>query len=1582
MLIKLLEILDKLTKYKAYIMSLAVVVVFIVTYILVLPAFTLTGTEAKEAGGIDVPDSQIVAEEGADSEAITDIVETLDLQVNENTAENESETKTTNSATKVKVSKAPALKANSVDLTNAINLTDYLDSAKLVVDGQEISSPWTVVDGTKYDLRLQFKEDTDRPFPNDDTPMYYRIPDGIDLGDTAFTQTFTIGSGADAVNGNVWTYDPETKTIAVVFNTQDPNFPKMVTADDANFYLDIEAEIDSQKDEIEFSDTVKVDVVDGTPHDFNITKAGTYNHSNGTVDYVVRVTSTGTNKNVIVTDTITGTALHLIQPVKITGNTTSSSSDITTAYDGDSFTTTIPEMRDGEVITIRYSASIDYNELDANHGTVDQTKNNVDVSSGNAHDSVTTDVHNKIDFSPVTKSAGRVATDGNKRTIPWTLTVNNDPKVAMGGKTVTDEIGTSSRSFMKYSGDGIKVVVTDANGAPVRTDNIGWDDLTSHSDSSWTYTIPETDTEPYKYVITYETEADMTGHITDADVSNTAGTEYDSDGDTQHVDAGEDEVTIKKRALEVTSQYITWESTFTVPKNGLDEAVFTDTYPRSYLFHRDTLGEITVDESTLLPTERYTIDTSNSRYAIITFEKQVGGQWVPGLQATDVERTIKINIKTNNDQDWVSDGADNALLRPHTNNVSLKVKDEEVTASDFGEPTVQKLTKDAEQVGTVKKDGEDYPVFKYTLHLTGVNSDSITIADSFDSHLRFYGVSETPHPDGYSEQYDQRIVGGDILNYFFGEVFAPYKRGNAVVNPSVTGNSMTFDINNVPKNGSEYYPVYELVYYMVVKDKESMKDVAQTSLSNNCYYNFDNTAGWSGLTDDARVHYLAYPMSKKAAGNANQANDFTDTFTIVLNPNAIRLNNGEDIKVEDTLTNLNVDFSTINITMDPPRDDYDVDWTFSDNVGTFWIPDETKVTITYQAQVVGEAGERVAYSNTARMLSYHSTDGKTVTITGRGGGGYSPNYHVRLFKYENNTMNKPLAGASFQLYNENRELMTYQKDSNTYDPNQPISHTNHKIGDPVTFTTDSNGYTDIRLYGDDQDGLTLGWMTDYYLYETVVPEGYEKEDIYWHFKIGTTDSSDLVNHIYTFHSGGILKVSNESKGGLVIEKSFDGNAVSDADKNKISFIVTGVDASGETIYSRTIGYSEFSGGQYHLKSDRVTPETTFTVVETNADVEGYTRTTTVKVDESGQSHSDQSRVVFTQGDLDNNTEHTISYDNSYDLGSGIVLSKVDSITRALLPGATFSLERYRSSWVSSRWESVELDQPTTGSEGQIVFKSSGTNKISTSTLYRLKETQAPTGYKEPADDNYVYFYWYSGSKPSSSNWNYGSVAPYDKVKFIRSSSGSVGEIEVENTPEEVTVTQGLEINKSWITSEGGTPDAQDVANYTATFKVYRKAVDSDPGDNWLIPLDNAAASQEGWTSVGTYTIASDVHGASASKGAMGAPVFGEWSVSLRDLPVSKYDPDDPQAGEYYVYKVVEESVKRSGDTQESASTFDPDYTIGEGRVDVTNTLQNEDSYELPHTGGIGTAVFYIIGLLLILGCTAILIFQRRSRGEK
>ena len=62
---------------------------------------------------------------------------------------------------------------------------------------------------------------------------------------------------------------------------------------------------------------------------------------------------------------------------------------------------------------------------------------------------------------------------------------------------------------MTYYGDGLTVNVYDPDGNLVRTDNVNYDELTKFRNNTWTYTIPESDTQPYSYEITYQTIVNM-----------------------------------------------------------------------------------------------------------------------------------------------------------------------------------------------------------------------------------------------------------------------------------------------------------------------------------------------------------------------------------------------------------------------------------------------------------------------------------------------------------------------------------------------------------------------------------------------------------------------------------------------------------------------------------------------------------------------------------------------------------------------------------------------------------------------------------------------------------------------------------------------------------------------------------------------------------------------------------------------------------------------------------------------------------------------------------------------------------------
>ena len=62
---------------------------------------------------------------------------------------------------------------------------------------------------------------------------------------------------------------------------------------------------------------------------------------------------------------------------------------------------------------------------------------------------------------------------------------------------------------------------------------------------------------------------------------------------------------------------------------------------------------------------------------------------------------------------------------------------------------------------------------------------------------------------------------------------------------------------------------------------------------------------------------------------------------------------------------------------------------------------------------------------------------------------------------------------------------------------------------------------------------------------------------------------------------------------------------------------------------------------------------------------------------------------------------------------------------------------------------------------------------------------------------------------------------------------------------------------------------------------------------------------------------------------------------------------------------------------------DQDFTIAEHNYTAANleqetTVTNNAGQELPSTGGIGTTIFYVAGIVLVLGAAAIIIARRKA----
>ena len=204
----------------------------------------------------------------------------------------------------------------------------------------------------------------------------------------------------------------------------------------------------------------------------------------------------------------------------------------------------------------------------------------------------------------------------------------------------------------------------------------------------------------------------------------------------------------------------------------------------------------------------------------------------------------------------------------------------------------------------------------------------------------------------------------------------------------------------------------------------------------------------------------------------------------------------------------------------------------------------------------------------------------------------------------------------------------------------------------------------VIITGDEHnDGFALDDKHYYFLLETKAPEGFEKSDVHYRFKIG--DQANYNQYIY--YNYDTLKVRNHSSyNRLIINKTISGytglmteeqlNAI----KASISFEVSGSfhikDTDDDIDETITIPYSDFTSGQYILtefvkdgKTLEVKKDTSYVVKETLTDVDGFIHSTTYKINGgSPQDYQDVGASVPVTADSGSN-EGTgrISFENFY-----------------------------------------------------------------------------------------------------------------------------------------------------------------------------------------------------------------------------------------------------------------------------------------------------------------------------------------------
>lgn len=483
---------------------------------------------------------------------------------------------------------------------------------------------------------------------------------------------------------------------------------------------------------------------------------------------------------------------------------------------------------------------------------------------------------------------------------------------------------------------------------------------------------------------------------------------------------------------------------------------------------------------------------------VLTFYRSEGTS-EPGINASS-DRTLTVTLVTRNNKNWLNDAAEkptDGTLPYHTNNAKINewntVHDtvrpmtktvhkgrngssEAVTGSDGNVNAWKNIEYDS-SIRNYKNTNNDYNTnrtdiqgYEFWVAVGGVTSANLEdgkliLEDSFDSRFRVVLDDE----DGKGP----KIGAGDSYNSF-NALSLDASKGQTFTWTQTEDGHATFILTNPPKNGDNYYPYYMVTYRLVPKSDEDITSIKMDALEAGGKATFTNTATSGGASDDLDFTFDYKVIDKSSVQDTAGSVDL-EKYTIKINPDKLTLNNGETMTMTDTYSgNLSVDFGTITVTAVGKNGEdrsSEVTWDYRKNKGTFTIPDETFVTISYNARVVGDAGSVQTISNTAYMEGYSDTVTNDRYISASGDGS-AEKIRVRLLKFAADHMEGGLSGAQFRLLDQDKNPVL-DSSGNEVIYTTGIGYVDkygviHAASDTVEYTVDNSSgtYSSMANYND------------------------------------------------------------------------------------------------------------------------------------------------------------------------------------------------------------------------------------------------------------------------------------------------------------------------------------------------------------------------------------------------------------------------------------------------------------------------------------------------------------------------------------
>ena len=328
----------------------------------------------------------------------------------------------------------------------------------------------------------------------------------------------------------------------------------------------------------------------------------------------------------------------------------------------------------------------------------------------------------------------------------------------------------------------------------------------------------------------------------------------------------------------------------------------------------------------------------------------------------------------------------------------------------------------------------------------------------------------------------------------------------------------------------------------------------------------------------------------------------------------------------------------------------------------------------------------------------------------------------------------------------------------------------------------------------------------------------------------------------------------------------------------------------------------------------------------------------VKQGSAAEDYNVDNTVKLGNGDSTESDSIKFTYASAATASTGqFLLHKVDDYSGVALQGAEFTIWQYDlqiKDW--QPWSGGVNGVITTDEKGQVsltVLENGGPQTLKPDVLYKIVETRAPQNYQMDKTPHYVLFHKSNETPQTAFDTATGKETVIDEGKTIQFDDVQVGNAAQTTTARYTNRYSNLTVSKLWLDADTRQP--VEPAVDSIHIKVWQYT-DNDKDRTLFAEADLTADNN--WT----------------------------WSKSGDELPLKD------ENGNAYHY-LVEET------TTGNWNVYIDNNGVQTGNITVQNYVYT--GYELPSTGGMGTAPFGVLGGALA-AAAALLLARKRKQNEE